>query len=55
MVPCAVCGMDVDADDPPAESHYNGETYVFCCEACKEKFDGDPRLYADRAANREVA
>ena len=55
MIPCAVCGVEVYADDPPAESHYNDETYVFCCDACKEMFDANPELYADRAVSREAA
>lgn len=41
-----VCGMDVDESDPPAETTYQGETYYFCAEGCREKFEEDPEQYA---------
>jgi YHS domain-containing protein len=38
--------MPVQREKAPARSEYQGETYYFCCAACKEKFDQMPRAYA---------
>ncbi len=40
-----VCGMEVDPEDAPAESEYEGETYYFCAPGCKTKFDENPEEY----------
>ena len=37
-----VCKMTIEDKDTALASDYNGETYHFCSEACKEKFDEDP-------------
>ncbi len=39
-----VCGMTVK---PPAEiaATFEGQSYVFCCEHCKQKFLADPAAY----------
>jgi multidrug efflux pump subunit AcrA (membrane-fusion protein)/YHS domain-containing protein len=43
-----VCGMDVDEKKAAAgrKSEYNGTTYYFCSDDCKQKFDKDPAKYA---------
>jgi YHS domain-containing protein len=40
-----VCGMPVDPAKATAKSVYKGETYYFCSQADKEKFDKDPETY----------
>lgn len=40
-----VCGMDVDESDPPAQTDYQGTTYFFCAEGCREKFEANPDEY----------
>ncbi|WP_435156529.1 YHS domain-containing protein [Haladaptatus sp. DFWS20] len=46
MAECPVCGMEVDANDPPAQTEYEGEMYVFCeGMGCKEKFEDHPERY----------
>ncbi len=40
-----VCEMSVEAKDDPITIEYNGKTYYFCDEACKEKFSNDPVQY----------
>ncbi|HEY5611796.1 MAG TPA: heavy metal translocating P-type ATPase, partial [Thermoanaerobaculia bacterium] len=37
-----VCGMRVDPATAKASSTHDGQTYFFCCEHCKAKFDADP-------------
>jgi Cu+-exporting ATPase len=43
-----VCGMQVD-DKARLQSNYQGQTYFFCSEDCKRKFDQDPQQYAARS------
>lgn len=44
-----VCGMQVDDQTAPAESNYQGTTYYFCSEECKETFDRQPQQYSGDA------
>ena len=41
-----VCGMAVDPATAARQITYNGKTYYFCSEVCKQKFDARPDLYA---------
>ncbi len=47
---CAVCGADIDSNNPPATTWFQGQQYCCCCDECKEKFDGNPQMYSQRAA-----
>lgn len=40
-----VCGMEVDPDAAAASFEYEGKTYYFCAEACKEKFENEPKKF----------
>jgi len=40
-----VCGMDVEVEGAKYNSEYNGKTYYFCNETCKERFDKDPSKF----------
>ncbi len=40
-----VCGMEIDVDAAFASLEYKGDTYYFCCEHCKEKFENEPTKY----------
>jgi YHS domain-containing protein len=40
-----VCGMEVDPEQAVATADYEGKTYFFCAEECKEKFEKDPGKY----------
>lgn len=57
MATCPVCDRDVEAQNPsetdygdrefaPAQAEYDGETYRFCSEDCKQRFESDPGEYA---------
>ncbi len=37
-----VCGMEIETLEAVAHSQYQGETYYFCAEVCKERFDQNP-------------
>lgn len=40
-----VCGMRLDPDDAAATAEYDGETYYFCSEVCRDAFEADPAAY----------
>ena len=41
-----VCGMQVDEQSATAQLEHEGQTYYFCSQGCKEKFEQDPEQYA---------
>ena len=47
---CCVCGSDIDQNNPPETSYFQGQTYCCCCPECKEQFEANPQMYAQRAA-----
>ena len=40
-----VCKTQVDDADASGQSDYEGLTYYFCDQDCKDKFDADPQDY----------
>lgn len=40
-----VCKMQVDPQKSNERSEYQGQTYYFCSNECKEKFDANPAQY----------
>jgi Cu+-exporting ATPase len=40
-----VCGMAVDPATAKHRTEYQDETYYFCCNGCRTKFDSDPQKY----------
>lgn len=44
-----VCQMDVDEATAPAKSEYRGETFYFCSEDCKKRFEADQERYVSRS------
>jgi YHS domain-containing protein len=42
---CPVMGDEFEVKADTVSSVYQGKTYVFCCPACKPKFDADPAKY----------
>jgi Cu+-exporting ATPase len=43
-----VCGMDVDEGTAVATTDYAEDTYYFCSERCRERFEADPERYVSR-------
>ena len=41
-----VCNMEIDEQSAAGRSQYQGETYYFCTQSCKDEFDQDPQQYA---------
>jgi YHS domain-containing protein len=47
--------MDVEPENAAAKSQHEGKTYHFCSVDCKQKFEQDPKKFAQKetkAANR---
>ena len=40
-----VCDMDVEPSKAAAQSQHNGQTYFFCSQGCKQKFDQNPAQF----------
>ena len=40
-----VCGMDVNPNETQWQSEFQGRTYYFCSEGCKNRFDNEPHVY----------
>ena len=40
-----VCGMEVDERTTKDKSTYEGTTYYFCSDDCKEEFEASPGDY----------
>jgi len=52
-----VCGMMVDAVKAKAAgrlSQYQGQTYYFCNDGCKKRFDADPAKWLAKAKSRSM-
>jgi YHS domain-containing protein len=45
MVRDLVCGMDVDETSSTLKVEYRGQTYFFCAQSCKERFEGSPEEF----------
>lgn len=41
-----VCGMDLEESQAKASTEYQGKTYYFCADACREEFEAYPEQYA---------
>ena len=41
-----VCGMEFSAANVGYQSSYDGGSYFFCSELCKDHFENDPEKYA---------
>src|SRR4030042_1127406 len=50
-VVCPVSGERMLESQAKASYEYEGKTYYFCCEGCKEKFVKDPAKYIGKNAD----
>lgn len=42
-----VCKMEVNPASAEAQSEHGGQTFYFCSQECKRKFDANPQQYLD--------
>lgn len=45
-----VCGMEIESANAAGTAEYEGQTYSFCSEHCRQKFLGSPEQYAGPGA-----
>lgn len=45
-----VCGMEVSEKEAEYRSQYEGQTFYFCSDECKMKFDESPEEFMTAAA-----
>jgi len=50
MVKDPVCGMQVDERQARATAEHKGQTFYFCSQDCKSKFDQNLQRYARQTA-----
>ena len=43
-----VCGMEFSPTQAATTAKWKGQTYYFCCEACRASFEEDPRRFTHR-------
>ena len=54
-VTCPVSGKEIKKSEAKATYEYEGKTYYFCCEKCKEAFIKNPEKYTqEKAEMKEV-
>lgn len=49
-----VCGMVINPFEALAQTTYRGETYYFCSDECKQKFDKKPEKYIENMPEPQV-
>jgi len=49
-----ICGMEVDEQQAAAKSEHQEQTYYFCSQGCKSKFDQNPEQYAGAAGHTQT-
>lgn len=54
-VTCPVSGEVMKKAEAKVSSEYQGKTYYFCCEKCKEEFVKDPEKYIQKKAEIKEA
>ena len=52
-VTCATTGKTMKKSEAKATYEYNGKTYYFCCDGCKEAFVKNPEKYIQNMATEE--
>jgi Cu+-exporting ATPase len=45
MVEDPVCGMRIDGEEAVGTLEYEGKTFYFCSQACRDAIDADPTSY----------
>lgn len=48
-----VCGMEVSPESAVASTEFNGVTYYFCAQGCKDAFLAEPHRYIGGEATEE--
>lgn len=55
MVKDPICGMVIDPKTAAGNSDYQGKTYYFCSQGCKNEFDKEPQKYSGKVEDSHSA
>ncbi|MBK8269362.1 MAG: YHS domain-containing protein [Planctomycetes bacterium] len=47
-----VCGMPVNRNWAAATAEHGGQTYYFCIEECRKRFEAEPDRFVSQRARR---
>jgi YHS domain-containing protein len=50
-----VCGREINQQNAPERSEYEGQTFYFCSAGCKSDFERDPKDYVLRQSAADTA
>ena len=50
LVTDPVCGMELRKDEASVNARWDGVTYFFCADQCREQFDKSPASFARKVA-----
>ena len=53
-VKCPVSGKEIKKSDAKGTYEYDGKTYYFCCENCKEAFVKELEKYIEKFCKKDV-
>ena len=45
-----VCNMEIDEQSAAGRAQYDGQTYYFCTQSCKDEFEQNPQRYVKQGA-----
>ena len=45
-----VCNMEIDEQSAAGRSQYEGQSYYFCTQSCKDEFEQNPQQYVNQGA-----
>ena len=48
-----VCKMEVDEEEAPGHTEYDGNDYFFCSKSCEQKFEESPGQYINAEAEED--
>ena len=48
-----VCGMTVETENAAGQSEHRGQTYYFCSQGCKDRFDQHPEQYEGKSSEED--
>ena len=49
-----VCGMEVNPASAEAQSEWGGQSFYFCSEECRRKFDAAPERYLNETDHAQA-
>ena len=48
-----VCGMEFSSNEAATTVEWAGQSYYFCCHACRASFEADPKRFVRREEEKK--